>query len=166
VFASSKDPAVPRRAGSAAPSEKRDLPDVAVGLALAAHMARDHPNLGGVSLVLVPEYLEADPALENNLRAQHGEVLGGVVLGSDGRISDDTRTLLRQILRPTDRGAILGALQANRGNVEGLIAAILALLLAAAASAATVGAAQRSLIPESKTTDSRGGVMPQPSSSS
>ena len=156
VFASSKAPAVPRRSGSARPTEERDLPDVAVGLALAAHMARDHPNLGGVSLVVVPEYLEADTALENRLRSQHGEVLGGIVLGGEDRISDDTRTLLREILHRPDRAGILAAIKDDLGDTEGFIAAILALLLGTAASAAVVGAAQRSLFTENHKPDSKG----------
>jgi hypothetical protein len=155
VFAASKDPAAPWRSRG---MEKRDLPDVAVGVALAAHMARDHPKLGGVSLVVVPEYLEADPALENNLRAQKGEVLGGVVLGGPGRISDDTRTLLRQILHPPDQTGVVGALRESLGDLAGVIAAILALLVGAAASAAAVGAA-RTVITERRPTGQKGEPM-------
>jgi hypothetical protein len=139
VFAASKDPSVPSPAG---PTSMADLPDVAVGLALAAHIARDNPHLGDVSLVVVPEYLEADPALENDLRAQKREVLGGIVLGGPGRISDDTRTLLRQILRPPEDTSILGGLKGSLGDAAGVIAAILALLVGTTASVAAVGAAR------------------------
>jgi hypothetical protein len=138
VFAASKDPSVPRDFGST--YEGGDLPDVAVGLALAAHIARARPKLGGVSLVVVPEYLEADPALENDLRAQTGEVLGGIVLGGPGRISEDTRTLLRQILRPPAETGALAALQSSLGDTAGVIAAILALLVGGAAGIAAVDA--------------------------
>ena len=54
-------------------------PDVAVGLALAAHMAR--ANREKVSLVVVPHYLESDLELEKELQSQHELVTGGVVLG-------------------------------------------------------------------------------------
>jgi hypothetical protein len=154
VFAATVVPSVPPRRRSGPRTGKSDyLPDAAVGLALAAHMARDHREPGSVSLVVVPEYLEADPALENSLRAQHGEVLGGIVLGGVGRISDDTQTLLRQILRPPDQADILGALQGSLGDLGGVIAAILALVLGTAASAAAVGAAG-SLIIKNTTTKS------------
>jgi hypothetical protein len=44
-------------------------PDVAVGLALAAHMAR--ANQENVSLVVVPNYLESDQELVTELQGQH-----------------------------------------------------------------------------------------------
>jgi hypothetical protein len=161
VFAASKDPAVSARGGAGSDTEQRDLPDVAVGLALAAHMARAHPKLGRISLVVVPEYLEADPALENNLRAQEGEVLGGIILGGPSRISDDTRTLLRQILRPADAVSVVGALQGILGPAGGLIGAILALLVGAAASVAAVAAARDAITGKGPAERMEGGPMPE-----
>jgi hypothetical protein len=101
-------------------------PDVAVGLALAAHLATASPE---VSLVVVPRnYLEADPQLENELRNQRALVQGGVVLGSTRILTDDTQTLLRQILTSTDQRGVLGEIRTNLGLVAPLIAALLALL--------------------------------------
>jgi hypothetical protein len=102
-----------------------DSPDVAVGLALAAHMAMKYP---AVSLVVVPRYLQSDPQLEDQLRNQHELVQGGVVLGSTRILSDDTRALLRQLLTATDRLGVLGQIQTNLGAVGPFVAALLALL--------------------------------------
>ena len=110
VFAAAQAPGVP--------------PDVAVGLALAAHMASADRE---VSLVVVPRYLEADPELENLLRKQRELVEGGIVLGQPPVMPEDTRTLLRQLLTSTDRQGFLAQLQANLGSVGPLIAALLAL---------------------------------------
>ena len=103
-----------------------DPPDVAVGLALAAHLAMKYPR---VSLVVVPRYyLESDPQLEEQLRDQRGPVQGGVVLGSTRILSDDTQALLRQVLTSTDRQGVLSQLDADLGSVGPLVAALLALV--------------------------------------
>jgi hypothetical protein len=109
----------------AAAKAPRDPPDVAVGLALAAHMAMTHRQ---VSLVVVPRYLEADLKLEDQLRKQRQVVEGGVVLGSARVLPSDTRALLRQLLTSTDRQGVLGEIRTNLGSVGPLIAALLALL--------------------------------------
>jgi hypothetical protein len=102
-----------------------DPPDIAVGLALAAHMATtDRP----VSLIVVPRYLEANPQLEDQLRKQRQVVEGGIVLGSSRILPDDTRALLRQLLTATDRRGLLGEIRTNLGSVGPLIAALLVLL--------------------------------------
>lgn len=123
VFAASKGP--------------HDSPDVDVGLALAAHLARAANTTDpGVSLVVVPpRYLEADPQLEAQLRNQRGPVQGGIVLGSTHILSEDTRTLLRQILTSTDKQGVLGEIRTNMGLVQPLMAALLALLGLGAAAA-------------------------------
>lgn len=110
-------------------------PDVAVGLALAAHMAR--ANREKVSLVVVPHYLESDLELEEKLQSQHELVTGGVVLGQTPTVPEDTLTLLRQLLASRDRQGVLAQLQDNLGSVGTLIAALLA--LAGAATAAGIG---------------------------
>jgi hypothetical protein len=108
----------------------RELPDVAVGLALAAHMAREN---GRVSLVVVPRYLQADPELEAALRDRPELVTGGVVLGQTGILPEDTRALLRQVLTSTDRSGFLGQLKGALGSFQTLIIALLTLLAARAA---------------------------------
>jgi hypothetical protein len=104
-------------------------PDVAVGLALASHLAAQTPTASPkVSLVVVPRgYLEAEPQLEQQLRDQGGLVQGGVVLGSTRILPDGTQALLRQILTSTDRQTLLGQVQAALGSVEPVVAALLAL---------------------------------------
>jgi hypothetical protein len=116
----------------AAAIEPGDPPDVAVGLALAAHMAR--ANREDVSLVVVPHYLESDHELEDKLEGQHELVTGGVVLGETPTVPEDTRALLRQLLTSRDRQGVLAQVQANLGSVGSLIAALLALAGLAAAS--------------------------------
>jgi hypothetical protein len=109
----------------AAAIEPGHLPDVAIGLALAAHIARaDREN---VSLVVVPHFLESDPGLEKELQSQHELVTGGVVLGQTPTVPEDTRALLRQLLTSRDRHGVLGQLQDNLGSLGPLIAALLAL---------------------------------------
>lgn len=127
-------------------------PDVAVGLALAAHMAR--ANREKVSLVVVPHYLESDLELEKELQSQHELVTGGVVLGQTPTVPEDTRTLLRQLLTSRDRQGVLAQLQDNLGSVGTLIAALLA--LAGAATAAGIGGPiviERLKLAEQKRTD-------------
>ena len=119
----------------AAAIEPGHPPDVAIGLALAAHMAR--ANREKVSLVVVPHYLESDPELEKRLQSQHELVTGGVVLGQTPTVPEDTRALLRQLLTSRDRQGVLAQLQDNLGSVGTLIAALLA--LAGAATAAGIG---------------------------
>ncbi len=99
-------------------------PDVAVGMALAAHMTTLYHQ---VSLVIVPRYLEADPTLEGQLEDQAEEVTGGVVLGQTMTIPEDTRALLRQLLTSTDRQGLLAQIQANLGSVGPVMSALLAL---------------------------------------
>ena len=83
----------------AAAVEPGNPSDVAVGLALAAHMAE--ANHEKVSLVVIPHYLESDRELENTLESQHELVTGGVVLGETPTVPEDTRVLLRQLLTST-----------------------------------------------------------------
>ena len=109
----------------AAAIEPGNPSDVAVGLALAAHMAE--ANNETVSLVVIPHYLESDQELENTLESQHELVTGGVVLGETPTVPEDTRVLLRQLLTSTDRQGVAAQLQANLGSVASLIAALLAL---------------------------------------
>jgi hypothetical protein len=109
----------------AAAIEPGNPSDVAVGLALAAHMATT--NNEKVSLVVIPHYLESDPKLESTLESQHELVTGGVVLGETPTVPEDTRVLLRQLLTSTDRQGLAAQVQANLGSVGSLIAALLAL---------------------------------------
>lgn len=96
-------------------------PDVAVGLALAAHLAKTD---GDASLVVVPRYLEASPELGDQLRKQHELVKGGVILGSTAILSEDTRALLRQLLTSTNEQAVLGEIRTNLGLIAPLLAAL------------------------------------------
>ena len=115
----------------APPKSPVDQPDVTVGLALAAHMARkDRP----VSLAVVPRYIEADSELDEALRKRRRQVDGGIVLGPTEVMPEDTRGVLRQILAATGRSGVFGALQGVVGSLEPLLAAILALLGAGAVS--------------------------------
>jgi hypothetical protein len=115
----------------APPKSVADHSFVAVGLALAAHMARkDRP----VSLVVIPRYMEADPKLEEALRKRRRQVEGGIVLGPTEVMPEDTRDVLRQVLAATGRSGVLGALQGVLGSLDTLLAAILALLGAGAVS--------------------------------
>ena len=125
----------------AAAIEPGDPPDVAVGLALAAHMAR--AKGGKVSLVVVPHYLESDPELEHKLQSQHEQVTGGVVLGETPTVPEDTRVLLRQLLTSRDRQGVAAQLQANLGSVGSLITALLTL-----AAVATVGGIAAPIVAE------------------
>ena len=140
----------------AAAIEPGDPPDVAVGLALAAHMAK--ANREKVSLVVVPHYLESDLELENALQSQHELVTGGVVLGETPTVPEDTRVLLRQLLTSTDRQGVAAQVQANLGSVGSLIAALLAL----AGLATAGGIAAPIVIDHIKRIEERTRVEPQP----
>ncbi len=116
----------------AAAIEPGHPPDVAVGLALAAHLART--TLERVSLVVLPHYLESAPELEKMLQSQHELVTGGVILGQTPTVPEDTRALLRQLLTSRDRRGVLAQVQNNLGSVGTLIAALLALVGVATAT--------------------------------
>jgi hypothetical protein len=103
----------------------RRLPDVAVGLALAAHLAEAQGE--PVSLVYVQPYVEADPELEDQLRNQPAVVQGGIVLGQTPTVPEDTRELLRQLITSVNQQNLLEQIQANLGSVAPLVAALLAL---------------------------------------
>lgn len=116
----------------AAPLAPWDPPDVAIGLALAAHMATPQHE---VSLVVVPRYLEADPELEDLLQSQSELVTGGIVLGQTPTLPQDTSILLRQSLYSPSR---LNQL-VNLTTPLGLAVAIIGLLgLGAAALPAVI----------------------------
>jgi hypothetical protein len=110
-----------------------DPPDVAVGLALAAHMATTGQK---VSLVVVPRYLEADPGLVDQLSKQPVVVTGGVVLGQIPTIPEATRALLRQLLTSPDR---LAQVQADLTSTGGLVVGLLALFGLLSVAAPEVG---------------------------
>ncbi|HEY2080044.1 MAG TPA: hypothetical protein VGH53_27265 [Streptosporangiaceae bacterium] len=110
----------------------RHLPDVAIGLALAAHLAAAHGEQ--VSFVVVQPYLEADPVLEQQLRDQGTPVTGGVVLGQTPTVPEDTLTLLRRLLRSPGQQSLLGQIQDNLSNLGLLITALLGLIGLAAAT--------------------------------
>ena len=95
-------------------------PDIAVGLALSAHMARTY---GEVSLVVVPRYVEANSTLETKLR-EPDLVKGGVILGDQKILSEDTRALLRQLLTSTNEQAVLGEIRTNLQLIAPLLAAL------------------------------------------
>jgi len=116
----------------AAPIAPGQEPDVAVGLAVAEHLAKT--GGGPVSLVVIPRYLEADPGLEDALREQPALVQGGIVLGQTPTVPDDTQALLRQVLTTVDRQSLGNQIQAALGSAGSLIAALLALLAAALAA--------------------------------
>jgi hypothetical protein len=118
----------------AAAIEPNDPPDVAVGMALAAHMATpDRP----VSLVIVPHYLESDPALESALESQRELVKGGVVLGETPTIPEATRVLLRELLTSTDQLSLLAQAQASLAAFGSFLTAFLAIFVAGAAARTT-----------------------------
>jgi len=110
-----------------------DPPDVAVGLALAAHMATTGQT---VSLVVVPRYLEADPRLVEQLSKQPAVVTGGVVLGQTPTVPEATSALLRQLLTSPDR---LAQIQADLTSTGGLVVGLLALLGLLSVAAPEVG---------------------------
>jgi hypothetical protein len=118
----------------AAAKTSADVPDIAVGFALANHLARAY---GHASFVVVPRYLEANAALEDQLRHEHDPVTGGVVLGQTGIISDDTRALLRQLITTPNSQGLLAQIKSSLGDLRGFVFALLALLGAATAAATT-----------------------------
>ena len=109
-------------------------PDIAVGMALGAHMATPHHP---VSLVVAPRYLEADPGLEATFESQRQLVAGGVVLGQAITVPDDTSALLRQLLTARDEQGILKQADDSLGSVAPFIAALLGRCSGAAAVAQT-----------------------------
>jgi hypothetical protein len=114
----------------------KDPADVAVGMALGAHLERAKDKR--VSLVVVPRYLQADPGLENQLLSQR-ELVNGVVLGSTSVLPEDTRTLLRLLLRSADQQGALAQLENTFGTAGILVTALAGLIpLAVAAAAAPV----------------------------
>lgn len=108
------------------PQSPDSAPDVAVGISLAAHMARDPHEQSSVSLIIIPRYIEADPALERLLRGQKHRVLGGVVLGQTDVLPEDVRNLSRQLLTGVSGSDLLSQLGANLGALDGLVAAVFA----------------------------------------
>jgi hypothetical protein len=107
----------------AAPFATADEPDVAVGLAVAEHLAQADSEK--VSLVVIPRYLEADPQLENLLLGQSQTITGGIVLGQTPTVPDDTSALLRQLLTSPD---LLSRVMSFLTDDGGLAVALLSLL--------------------------------------
>jgi hypothetical protein len=125
VFAAAKAP------GSA--------PDVAVGLALAAHMTHMTKAKRDFSLVVVPRYLDAYPQLEAQLRNQPDVVQGGVMLGSGKILSEDTHALLRRLLTAPDQQGFFAQLENNLGLLGSVLVGLLAIVgLGTAAAALTI----------------------------
>jgi hypothetical protein len=110
----------------AAPRSDEAQPDVAIGLALAAHIAAT--DRMQVSLVVVPRDPQVDREAQAQLRKQNELVEDGIVLGQTGVLSDDSRTVLRQIIAQRDRSSRLTAAGDLGEKALLLIAAILGLL--------------------------------------
>ena len=99
------------------------MPDVAVGLALAAHLAS--ARHAQVSLVLVQPTLRQIPTLEAQLQSQHGLVTGGVVLGETPDSAQDAVALLRRLLRAPDQQGLLGQITDELGSLGDFLGALL-----------------------------------------
>jgi hypothetical protein len=108
-----------------------DVPDIAVGFALANHLAKAD---GHVSFVVVPRYIEAAARLEQRLSHEHESVTGGVVLGQAGIISDDARVLLREVIRARNTQDVLAQAKSSLGDVGAFALALLALVAGATAA--------------------------------
>jgi hypothetical protein len=105
----------------AAAKSPGESPDIAIGRVLAAHLARE--ERGGVSLVIVPRYPETDPGAVDLLRRQKQLVEGGVIVGEPGILSEDSGTLLRQVLVSPPHSAVLSAFNAVLGSFLALLGA-------------------------------------------
>ena len=112
VFAASKTPTSPA--------------DVTVGLVLAAHLATSFDR--NVSMVVLPRYIGSDLRLDQQLRDQRDVVSRGIVVGREGSIPEETRVVLRQILRSQDQLGRGERLRATFSDLGGLLTALLALL--------------------------------------
>jgi hypothetical protein len=119
-----------------------DSPDVAVGLALASHLADAKRE---VSFVIVPRHLEADQELQDQLHKGQELVMGGVVLGQTGIVSEDTRALLRLVITSTDHQGVLEEIRTSLGSLGAAVAAVLALLALGTAAGLAPGLAQRAV---------------------
>ena len=97
--------------------------DISVALALASHLATSDRD---VSIVIVPRHFAADPDLDEQLRERAELVSRGVVVGGEKSVSEDTRLVLRQILRSTDRASVVERLRTASGDFGLLIAALAA----------------------------------------
>ena len=112
------------------PHSRCDVPDLAVGIALASHLAKQDGGTD-VSVVVLPRYLESWPALERALEGAEGSVTGGVVIGGTEILPEDMRSLLRAVVPVPGRGAFLGELRANLGPFGEALIALAALLFGA-----------------------------------
>jgi hypothetical protein len=119
----------------AAPRSQRAEPDVAIGLALGAHLAVER---GPVSLVIVPRFPQTDHAALAQLRKQHDVAREGVVLGQTGILSEDSRTLIREITAsPRHQSGLVGAIGSGASQLGALVSAVLVLLGLQAAAPTT-----------------------------
>ena len=96
-----------------------------------------------MSLIIVPRYPQTDRAAEDRLRKRREPVKGGVVLGESAILSDDSRTLLRQVLVSRDRQVLFSRLHSILGPFEAVALAILALLGLRAAAPVADAAGRR-----------------------
>jgi hypothetical protein len=87
-----------------------DVPDAAVAIVLASHLARNHGNKD-VGVVVLPRYLQLSPELQNFLRNCGSTVHEAFIVGGPAAVSDDLRDLLKVIVIPSDIEKRLAALK-------------------------------------------------------
>lgn len=109
----------------AAVKSSRDAPDLAVALPLARQLSA--PNRG-VTVVVTPPYLEANPPLSRFLSQSEETVESGIILGSTTRIPEATQAQLADLLNRQEDAAWLQRLATGLGPFGTLLIALLTLL--------------------------------------
>jgi hypothetical protein len=117
-----------------------DLPDVAVAIALAAHLEKA-AAVDQAVVVMLPRYLESAHGLETFLHQQGTKVARGVVIGESGAVSNELRTSLRSVTTLTDLGAIVQGSSTLLEKLGVLIGLLLTLGILGAGAGAVAGAA-------------------------
>jgi hypothetical protein len=127
-----------------ATQDKRDLPDMAVAIALAAHLdSVINPREADrrTAVVAIPRRLEANSALEELLRKRSSRVKDALLVGGSDVMTADLRTHLRATISPPNPK---GRWEAVLAGVDKALEVVLPLtiilgLLAAAKSATNNG---------------------------
>lgn len=113
-----------------------DLPDVAVAIALAAHL-NAAPDLKGADIkerftvVMLPRYLQADQRLAAALNERGGKVKEAYVIGEYDAVSNSLRELLKAMIVPLDTAKLLQAIREIIVNLLAVLVPVAVVLLAA-----------------------------------
>jgi hypothetical protein len=120
---SGKECALPETTIFATVQHDPDLPDVAVAIALASHLARNQ-DFGHVGIIVLPRYLQIESDLQELVRECGSTVTEAFIIGGTDAVSGDLRDLLKVTVVPSNIEKQVAALKDTAAQVGQIVLAV------------------------------------------